>query len=267
MKQLVLDLIPAPLPTFNNFVRGLNGEAFESCFRLNKQAALILKSGADQNANTGGVLGEHAAKVLYLWGVSGSGKTHLVSALKNVDKSLHTGLATKEYTRLDIIQVVVDDVEKLNDAEQVQLFSQINHVNQPGDSGCVVVTGCAAPRDLRLRPELTSRLGSGLVFQLHPLTDAEKIEALHAHANTRGFALRDDVTQYLLRHARRDMASLISFLDALDRYSLETSREITLPLLREMSTPELALHVVPLEAPHVVPMASAFDSISQTAPT
>jgi hypothetical protein len=33
------------------------------------------------------------------------------------------------------------------------------------------------------------------------------------------------------------MASLISFLDALDRYSLETGREITLPLLRAMSTP------------------------------
>ncbi len=211
MKQLVLDLIPTPHPTFNNFVRGANGEALESCIHAAMQAS--------PNPRTGAVFGAYAAKVLYLWGVSGSGKTHLATALNNAEKP----------------PVVVDDVERLNDAAQIQLFNQINHVNQPGEWGSVVVTGGSAPRDLPLRPELTSRLGSGLVFQLHPLTDAEKAEALRAHARARGFQLRDDVTQYLLRHARRDMASLISFLDALDRYSLETSREITLPLLRAMA--------------------------------
>jgi DnaA-homolog protein len=212
VKQLVLDLIPAPLPTFDNFVRGCNGEALEVC----KQAG--------SNPSVGAPFGANASKVLYLWGVSGSGKTHLIRALLGLLPNLKS----------------VDDVERLNDAEQIQLFNQINHVNQPGESGFVVVTGSSAPRDLPLRPELTSRLGSGLTFQLHPLTDAEKAEALRAHAKARGFQLRDDVTQYLLRHARRDMASLISFLDALDRYSLETGREITLPLLREMSQPTLA---------------------------
>jgi DnaA-homolog protein len=214
VKQLVLDLIPAPLPTFDNFVRGCNGEALEACEQAGTNVNL--------NSSTGAPFGANASKVLYLWGVSGSGKTHLVSALKNAETA----------------HVIVDGVERLNDAEQILLFNQINHVNQPGESGFVVATGSSAPRDLPLRPELTSRLGSGLTFQLHPLTDAEKAEALRAHAKARGFQLRDDVTQYLLRHARRDMASLISFLDALDRYSLETGREITLPLLRAMSAPQ-----------------------------
>jgi DnaA-homolog protein len=207
VKQLVLDLIPTPLPTFENFVRGLNGEALEVC----KHAC--------SNPSIGAPFEAYASKVLYLWGVSGSGKTHLIRALEAV--------------KTDV--VISDGVEQLNDAAQIQLFNQINRVNEPGESGLVVATGKSAPRDLLLRPELTSRLGSGLVFQLHALTDAEKAEALRAHANARGFQLRDDVTQYLLRHARRDMASLISFLDELDHYSLETGREITLPLLREMS--------------------------------
>jgi hypothetical protein len=34
------------------------------------------------------------------------------------------------------------------------------------------------------------------------------------------------------------MASLISILDALDQYSLEMGREITLPLLKQMTQPE-----------------------------
>jgi DnaA family protein len=42
------------------------------------------------------------------------------------------------------------------------------------------------------------------------------------------------VLPYLLTHFRRDMPSLSAMLDALDRYSLETQRPITLPLLREL---------------------------------
>jgi DnaA-homolog protein len=48
------------------------------------------------------------------------------------------------------------------------------------------------------------------------------------------------VAGYLLTHARRDMPSLIRALDALDRYSLETGRPITVPLLRAALQPELS---------------------------
>ena len=75
--------------------------------------------------------------------------------------------------------------------------------------------------------------------RLTPLSDDEKSDALRAHARTRGFTLREEVIAYLLRHSRRDLASLIGFLDALDQYSLETGREITLPMLREMAQPNL----------------------------
>jgi chromosomal replication initiation ATPase DnaA len=45
-------------------------------------------------------------------------------------------------------------------------------------------------------------------------------------------ALGEDVIAYLLKHARRDMPSLIGILDALDRHSLVHKRPITLPLVR-----------------------------------
>ena len=38
---------------------------------------------------------------------------------------------------------------------------------------------------------------------------------------------------YLLSHFERDMGTLIALLDALDRYSLQRKRAITLPLLKE----------------------------------
>jgi DnaA-homolog protein len=203
VKQLVLDLIPTPEPTFDNFVAGANAEALRSS-----------RDAAFQG---------NAVKIVYCWGVSGSGKTHLARAFAKVAPEA----------------VVHDNAEQLNDNAQIALFNAINVALAPDSDQRVFVTGDVAPRDLPLRPELSSRLGSGLVYQLQPLTDDEKGAALRAHATARGFALRDDVVQYLLRHGRRDMASLVAFLDQLDQYSLETGREITLPLLREMSQPSL----------------------------
>ena len=218
MKQLVLDLIPAPAPTLANFVAGRNIEALAALHGLLESA------------------GAAPAGILYLWGVPGSGKTHLIKACLGLGcASLATAGSDGNPDAANAH--AVDAIQTLSDDSQQALFDLINR--QQMSSGVVIAAGNAAPRDLTLRRDLASRFGSGLVFQLHPLSDAEKGEALHAHARTRGFLLREEVASYLLRHARRDMASLIRMLDALDQYSLETGREITLPLLKEMSQPSL----------------------------
>jgi DnaA family protein len=66
------------------------------------------------------------------------------------------------------------------------------------------------------------------------LTDDEKIAALTQAADARGLALSPGVLPYLITHFRRDMRSLSAMLDAMDRYSLETQRPITVPLLRSL---------------------------------
>jgi DnaA family protein len=81
---------------------------------------------------------------------------------------------------------------------------------------------------------LRTRLGWGLIYQVHELTDDEKIAALSQRALARGLTLSSGVLPYLITHFRRDMRSLSATLDALDRYSLETKRAITLPLLRDL---------------------------------
>ena len=86
---------------------------------------------------------------------------------------------------------------------------------------------------LPLREDLRTRIGSGLVLQVHPLTDGEKRAALVQHADGRGLKLPDEVLSYLLSRHARDMGSLVALVEALDRYSLQTRRAVTLPLLRE----------------------------------
>ncbi len=224
MKQLVLEILPPPAPNFANFVAGKNVEAVDA----------LVNAASNTDRQT--------TKVLYVWGVSGSGKSHLLGAFAAAAGARPAPQAAAieiiGIAQSDATHVMVDDVERLDDEAQVALFDAINQ-RALDPQAMVIVAGNVAPRDLPLRPELSSRLGSGLVFALHPLGDGEKLAALKAHAASRGFNLREEVVAYLLRHSRRDMASLVTFLNALDRYSFETGREITLPLLKEMVQPEL----------------------------
>ena len=98
----------------------------------------------------------------------------------------------------------------------------------------LLTTASLPPLQLPLREDLRTRLGSGLIYRLHPLSDSEKVSALKAQAAARALPLPQEALTYLLARAPRDMRSLSGLLAALDRYSLEQQRPITLPLLREV---------------------------------
>lgn len=217
MKQLTFDLLPPPAPTLQNFFAGRNAELLQ-----------VLQ----QIAN-----GSSRERFVFLWGAPGAGKSHLLRAL--ADEADGAYLACEAHSRLDDALghravVALDDADALGDSGAHDLFNLYNRIR--AGSGTLVVSAAAAPAQLRLREDVKTRLGWGLVFEVHALGDAEKVAALKRRARERGFALADDVVNYLLTHWRRDMPSLLAALDALDRYSLEAKRPVTLPLLKQAIT-------------------------------
>ena len=98
----------------------------------------------------------------------------------------------------------------------------------------LLVSGHMAPAKLSVRDDLRTRLGWGLVYQVQTLSEEEKTLALHQHAKARGFALPEEVVQYLLRHGRRDLPALLSTLDELDEHCLRLKRGASVPLLKEV---------------------------------
>jgi DnaA family protein len=224
VKQLALDFSVVTPPTFDNFVVGCNAEVVE---RLRSVV------GAD-----GG------ERFVYLWGARGSGRTHL---LKAAVAGLQAAGVRAAYFRCtpddapdEALQsmdaVATDDVERLSDDGQIALFNLYNVLREKG--GTLVASGHVAPMQLGLRADVVTRLGWGLVYEVHGLSDDEKTRALKDRAAARGFTLQPEVSQYLLTHARRDMPALLAMLDALDRYSLEAKRPVTVPLLRELLAAE-----------------------------
>jgi DnaA family protein len=127
---------------------------------------------------------------------------------------------------------LLDDCDRLDDDQQIAAFALYNQIREAG--GVLVAAASRPPAQLMLREDLRTRLAWGLVYQVQGLSDEEKVDALSKSADARGLVLSPGVLPYLLTHSRRDMQSLSAILDALDRYSLETQRPITMPLLREL---------------------------------
>lgn len=239
-RQIALDLGHTPKPTLDNFIATGNE---------NLMAVLKDVQSRWQKAPQDQVALNADSKMIHLWGTSGSGRTHLLSALQlqaselginafliNHDSSMDEWRACADVL-IENSQapglLCVDDIDHLSEFAQGALFRLHNLVREASHQH--LITASLAPSsNLQIRDDLKTRLVWGLVFQMHTLSDSEKLQALHQAAAQRGLQISNEVAPWLLKHFHRDMPSLMSLLEALDNYSLETKRAITLPLLKEM---------------------------------
>lgn len=210
MRQLILDLLPESPPSLDNFVAGGNAETV---------AAL-----------TGWLAGERADTSFCLWGESGSGRSHLLLASGFVQHDAATDPSLARAGEDE--QLAVDNVDRLDEKGQIALFNHFNRLKMSG--GMLLTAAPQPPAHLDLREDLRTRLGSGLIYRLLPLSDAEKAAAIAAQARERALKLTPEAIDYLMRHAPRDMRTLSMLVVALDQYTLEQKRPLTLPLLREV---------------------------------
>lgn len=230
-QQLILDLLPAPAPTFANFIVGKNAAAIYAV--------------------------EHCepGRAVYLWGSSGAGCSHLLRACcAAFPNGLYIHPNNAQTLLNDLVHqpaclspvVAVDDVDKLDDETQALLFDLYNLWRASATSPnafAFIVAGSRSPRAMPVREDLRTRLGWDLVFRLEYLSDEDRALALNTQAQERGLQLAPEVLNWLLTHYTRDMSRLNTLIDQLDRYSLEKHRAITLPLLREFLQREPDSHI------------------------
>jgi len=210
LKQLILDVRPDFNPTLDNFVPGDN--------------AALIAALRDQVQRRDGSL-------LYMWGSSGSGRSHLLHAAAALAVPLRS-VARSPESPVSGALVCIDDVERCDEENLAALFRLL--INARNEQQSLLITGNAPPAALGFRTDTSSRIAQGLVFEMRPLTDEQKRETLMQHAAGRGMQLAPEIISYLLRHSRRDLPWLMAVLDALDEASLSLARPITLPLLREI---------------------------------
>lgn len=224
MRQLALDIGMVPVPTLDNFVAVGNEGALE---HLRMWATNPLRSPVPT----------------CLWGESGSGKTHLLRAVREClrEQGGRAGWMDADTHQPEEFDdgwdvVLLDDVHLFTASQQAAAFNWFVNAQTPvsGRARWVLATADRPPADLKLREDLRTRLGWGHVFHLVALGESERRSVLRRAADERGVFLGDEVMDFMLNRFSRDLSSLMMLLDRLDDYALRTQRAITIPLIKSM---------------------------------
>jgi DnaA family protein len=225
--QLLLALGPKDSVSFDSYHAAANAEAI-GCLRA-------LRGGQYEPG-------------VYLWGVSGVGKTHLLQAVCHAAGQRAAAAAYLPMRQLaerfscDVLDgmenvdvVCIDDIDAVaaRSEWETALTRLLVRVGEAGSG--LVVSGLGLPNRMGLGAEqLSSRLAGGLVFQLQPLDEQEKLPALQRRAARRGMTLPTEAGRYLVRHYGQDTGGLFDTLEILDRESLSAKRRLTIPFIRDI---------------------------------
>ncbi len=220
--QFALELSLNDEPRLDNLIVGRNSEVLQHIYDL--------------------IEGRFNHTCLYLWGLGGAGKSHILRSLAVSDRARY--LTARDFdheVELDEYSwFLVDDVEIFSRVQQTHLFHLFNAVraDKAQDEQArrhMVVTANCSPAHLPsdFLPDLRTRLSWDLVYELHALTDEEKAQVLFEQAEQRGLTLGHGVIDYMLRYSSRDLSKLHEFLVQLDVYGLQKKQAITVPLLKE----------------------------------
>ena len=215
MNQLIFDFAERGYPSFDKFL-------------------------GTENAELVYVLQHKHDPFIYVWGEEGAGKSHLLrawiaQALDAGKKAVYIDAAATPLTEaaFEAEYLAIDQIEKLGNEEQALLFAVFNRFRNSG-KGFLLLSSEHTPQQLVIREDLRTRMAYCLVYEVKPLTDQEKIDALVSMAAARQVTIDPEIFEYLLNHWRRDMDSLMQMLDTLDNYAVTMGKRITLPLLRQL---------------------------------
>ena len=224
MKQIALDIGLSTGPTLQSFFPGPNKAV---------QQHLGLWVGEKTSTAT------RSPVPTYLWGPGGSGKTHLLKAVREALREQGAVVGWLDATDLEPglfsetwAAVVFDDVHRYSAVQQQAAFNWF--VNAQTHQRWVVGAGDLPPAALQVRDDLRTRLGWGHVFGLKVLSEPERRAVLRQAADARGVFLGDEVMDFMLTRFSRDLGSLMELLNLIDGYAMQTKRAITIPLIRSM---------------------------------
>ena len=183
--------------------------------------------------------------MIYLWGSAGTGRSHLLQAachyadglghqsiylpldeLISYSPAVLEGMDQLPLVALDNLQAIAGRA----DWEEA-LFHLYNRIRDRQSH--LLMAADQAPLNVGVvLPDLCSRLSWGMVYQLEPLEDEEKVQALLLRARHRGLNLTDDVARFVLTRGPRDMNGVFEVLERLDQASLRAQRKLTIPFVK-----------------------------------
>ncbi len=230
-----------PRYTFENFIEG-DGNSFA------KAAALAVAEAP----------GKTPFNPLFIYGLTGLGKTHLLQAVGNFSlannrtgrilfvtsekfmndfifsiKAYKTTDFSRFYRSVDLF--LLDDVQFFQGKERTQLefFHTFNSLYQAGKQ--IVLTSDRPPKELDdFDKRLIGRIGWGLVTDIQPPDYETRLAILQRRADSEGISLPEDVSEFLAITFKDNIRELESALITLVAHCSIAGIDLTLQLARNV---------------------------------
>ncbi len=215
--------------TFANFYNGRN-ETLVNLLNMERQ-----------------VPGMESEQFIFLYGARGVGCSHLLqAACHQIDsqngRSIY--LPMRELVHyppamlegMEQLQLVCVDniglVAGIPEWEEA-LFDLFNRLRESETRFFVAADNPPKALNIDLQ-DLVSRLGWGMVFEVHPLNDKDKVSAFQLRAHLRGLDISEEVARFIIHRSSSDMDYLFRMLQKLDSASLRAKRKLTIPFVKEV---------------------------------
>lgn len=184
---------------------------------------------------------------IYIWGQTGSGKSHLLQTICHqydeklssiyLPLSLAESIPPSCLDNLEEQQIVsLDDIHLIQNMPEWEeaLFHLYNRIRDKKNT-LLIISGQHPPTLLNLKlPDLVSRLQWGMTWHLKEPSDDLKLQIIMQKAVKKGFYIPEAVAQYMLSHYARHLTTQMKILDILDQSSLQAQRRtISIPFIKE----------------------------------
>ena len=210
---------------------------------------LALKFRLDDHTRLEDYVGEAGSKLVhlsgfvYLSGLKGSGKSHLLQGICH--RASSEGHSVIYLTALSILEPEVlerlehADLVCLDDVDEVLLladwqraiFHLINAVKDAGNT--LIVSSINPVSALKLElGDLDSRIKGAYLLSTDQLDDEQKLKVVELKARRRGFDMSREVCRFILGRSRRDMHYLTHLVDQLDEETLRRQKKVTIPFVK-----------------------------------
>ena len=229
-----------PFYTFDSFVVGANN-------RMAYSAALAVAQSPGKSYNP-----------LFLYGGVGLGKTHLLHAIGQqvigkrpnarvsylscekftnefIDGIQNNQLVKfrKRYRQTDVL--LIDDIQFLSGKERIQeeFFHTFNALVEDGRQ--VIISADKSPTDLEgMEERLRSRLGWGMVADIHPADYELRLGILQSKAERARITVPDKVLEFLAHRISSNVRELEGALTRIAAHASLVGREITIDSAAEL---------------------------------
>ena len=184
---------------------------------------------------------------LFLYGISGTGKSFLLQSLCNYyadskKTSLYIPInEIKDFgsdfldslEELDLICIEEIDAISGDDNWEVAIFNLINNclISKTRLIFCSQLNPSTINFNLK---DLFSRIKKIDHLELFPVSESNLREALNFIKDINSYEVGDNEINYLMTHSKRSIANLVRIIDDLDQLSLQLKRKITIPLIKEL---------------------------------